>query len=152
MPTQQQIRDAIKTRMQTVAGIGQVHTFERYAAAIADLKTEYLSEGKILGWFIRLKRTRRLSANLQRVVVIHYWRVTGFMSLDDAAQSELTFDALVESLQTAFDTDETLGGLVASCLDLDETFGLQREDAGPVMFCGVLCHSAALTLPTQHFQ
>lgn len=150
-PTQQQIRDAIKTKMLTVANVGVINTFERYAASLAAMKPFYVSAGKILGWNIRLPRTQRLSPHIGRVMVVHTWRITGYMSLDDSAQSELVLDTLVEALQHAFDADETLGGVIATTNAQEGgPSGLQRDNAGPVMFCGVLCHSVSLTLFTLH--
>jgi hypothetical protein len=151
MATQQQIRDAIKAKMLTVANVGQVHTFERYAASLADLKTLYLSGGKILGWNIRLIRALRSSLTMGRIEHTLHWKIKGYMGLDDPT-SELAFDVLVEALQDAFTADETLGGLVGGTVLDDEgnTAGLQRDDAGPVMFCGVLSHAVELRLLTRH--
>lgn len=152
MPTQQQIRDAIKTKMLTVANVGLVHTFERYAAGQAQLQALYVSNGRLLGWSIRLPRSQRQSDAMGRLEITHTWQITGYMALDDGATSELTFDALVEALQDAFAADETLGGLVGgTVLEEDSIAGLQRDDSGPVMFCGVLCHSAKLRLLTRHY-
>lgn len=150
-PTQLQIRNAIAAKVAGVAGAGLVNTYERYASTMAAIKLLYVSSGKILGWFVRLKRTQRLSPTIGRVVVVHTWQVTGYMSLDDAAQSEVAFDTLIEALQHAFDADQTLGGLISTTNAEDGgPSGLQRDSAGPVMFCGVLCHSAALSLFTIH--
>lgn len=151
-PTQLQIRNAIAAKMAGVAGAGLVNSYERYASTMAAIKVLYVSAGKILGWFVRLKRTQRLSPAIGRVLVVHTWQVTGYMSLDDAAQSEVAFDTLIEAFQHAFDADQTLGGLISTTNgdDVGGPNGLQRDSAGPVMFCGVLCHSAALSLFTIH--
>jgi hypothetical protein len=152
-PTQQQIRDAIKTVINTVPNVGLVHTYERYAADLATLKTLYVANGQLLGWYIRLLKTQRASPGRGRTAILHTWRIRGFMAFDDAAQSELTFDALVESLQEAFTAHETLDGVVgATSFPEQNVDGLQRDDSGPVMFAGVLCHSALLTLNTLHHE
>lgn len=153
MITHLQIRNAIKTKMLTAGGIGVVHTFERYAANLAELKPLYVTGGKVNGWFIRLVRTQRASAAMGRMAILHTWLIRGFMSLDDAATTELTFDTLVEAMQEAFQADETLGQLVGATVFEDQKVaGLQRDDSGPVMFAGVLCHSAKLTLNTLHHE
>lgn len=153
MATQQQIRDAIKAKMLTVANVGLVHTYERYAPGLAALKLLYVTAGQIRGWHIRLPRTQRSSNFEGRVAITHTWLIRGFMSLDDSAATELAFDVLVEALQNAFSADETLGGVVAqTVLEEDSIAGLQRDDSGPVMFCGVLCHSAKLRLLTRHHE
>lgn len=153
MITQQQIRDAIKGVMQTVPNIGLVHTFERYAADLATLRALYVSNGQLLGWYIRLLKTQRDSQARGRTAILHTWVIRGFMAFDDALQSELTFDALIEALQEAFTAHETLDGLVgATAFPEQHVAGLQRDDSGPVMFAGVLCHSARLTLNTLHHE
>jgi hypothetical protein len=154
MPTQLEIRDAIKAKMLTVDHVGVVHTFERYASNLSDLAPLYISEGKILGWYIRLVNTNRQSNMNGRLQITHTWQIRGFMSLDDSAASELAFDSLVEQLQDAFAADENLGGLLSAgtVIEEDATAGLQRDDAGPVMFSGVLCHAVKLRLFTRHHQ
>jgi hypothetical protein len=150
-PTQQQIRDAIKNVMLGVADVGVVHTYERYSNSLDVLKVLYVSNGQLRGWYIRLLKTQRASPSRGRTAILHTWRIRGFMALDDAATSELTFDALIESLQEAFNAHETLDGLVGATSFPDQHVdGLQRDDSGPVMFAGVLCHSAVLTLNTLH--
>ncbi|MCP4700274.1 MAG: hypothetical protein GY862_25995 [Gammaproteobacteria bacterium] len=44
---------------------------------------------------------------------------------------------------------QTLGGVVCSTVD-DSQAGIQIVDSMPVMFAGVLCHSAKLKLNTWH--
>ena len=153
MTTHQQIRNAIKAKMETVANVGVVHSFERYAAELAGLRAMYVSGGKVMGWYIRLQRTQRASAALGRTAILHTWIIRGFRSFDDSAASELAFDDLIEALQEAFQADETLGQLVGATVFEDQNVaGLQRDDAGPVMFAGVLCHSATLRLNTLHHE
>jgi hypothetical protein len=85
--------------------------------------------------------------------VLNKWRISGFLSLDDANQSEIVFDNLVEAVCDAFRADETLGGLIAgTVMDNPNVAGIQVEDSGPVMFAGVLCHSARLVLYTWHIR
>jgi hypothetical protein len=85
--------------------------------------------------------------------VLNRWRISGFMSLEDSSASEIVFDNLVEAVCDAFRSDETLGGLIAgTVMDSPNVAGIQVEDSGPVMFAGVLCHSARLVLYTWHIQ
>jgi hypothetical protein len=86
MSTEQQIRDAIKAKMDGVANVGIVHTRERYAENLAKLKPLYVTGGKICGWYIRLIKTSRTSVAMGRIKVVHYWKIVGFMSFDDAAR------------------------------------------------------------------
>lgn len=156
MPTLTQIRDAIKATIETVPGVGLVHTYERFAIREKDFRALYETgvapDTRILGWHIRRVLTRERSPAVGRSVVANEWTIRGFMGLDDAAASELTFDGLVESIADVFRANPDLGGVVASTTQEDsELAGIQVIDSGPVMFAGVLCHSARLQLFTTHF-
>lgn len=146
------IRDAIRDVMLAVPDIGMVHRYERYAKDLSALKALYLSpaHGQLRGWFIRRVKVQETSMTRPRSVELTRWRIQGLMALDDATESELAFDALIEQLRDAFRINGTLNGTVAASglPDGSET-GLQLEDAGPVMFAGVLCHGARLALHTR---
>ncbi len=152
MPTLTQIRDAIAAKMATVTGIGLVHKYERFAKGEKDFRAFYEYNGQIRGWNIRRITRSETSKMMGSADVINRWRIRGFMSMSDADASELAFDGLVEGLCAAFRADETLGGLIASTVmpTMGDIAGLQEEDSGPVMFAGVLCHSASLILYTWH--
>lgn len=151
MPTLDEIRNAIAVRIAAVPNVGKVHAFERFAKAEKEFRTLYESSGKILGWNVRRVTKKTASPALGRWQVTNGWQIKGFMSLDDAGNSELVFDNLVEEIGEAFRLDETLGGLIdGTVLDSPDVSGIQVDDSGPVMFAGVLCHSARLALYTRH--
>jgi len=153
MPTLTQIRAAIVAKIYTVANIGNVHAFERFAKGEKDFRTLYEYSGQVRGWNVRRLTRRETSPALGRSHVVNKWRISGFMSLSDADGSELAFDGLIEDLCAAFRADETLGGLIAgTVLENPNVAGLQVEDSGPVMFAGVLCHSARCILYTWHIE
>lgn len=154
MPTLTQIRDAIAAKMATVADIGKVHKYERFAKGEKDFRLLYEHQGQIRGWNIRRLTRAENSQVMGESNVINRWQIRGFMSMSDADASELVFDGLVEGLCAAFRADETLGGLIMSTVipTMGNLAGLQEEDSGPVMFAGVLCHSARLILHTWHTQ
>ena len=106
---------------------------------------------QVRGWYVRMLTRREASDYNGRWIVNINWRVQGFMSLDDATASEKTLDTLAETLVAAFRNDENLGGVVDTTI-VGEDAGLQVEDSGPVMFGGVLCHSARCRLVTQHLE
>jgi len=134
MPTLAQIRDAIAATMVAVPDIGK-----------------YDHQGQIRGWNIRRLSRSEKSTAVGISHVVNKWRISGFMSLSDADESELAFDGLLEDLCAAFRADETLGGLITgTVLENPNVAGLQIEDSGPVMFAGVLCHSARGILYTWH--
>jgi hypothetical protein len=146
------IRAAIVAKVSAVANIGAVFDYQRYeprADALASLyRVNIGGQDQIRGWWLSRVSTEERSPALGRWQTVHTWRLRGYMSLDDATASEKTFDALIESLRTAFRTDDTLGGVVASTVMDDGTAGLQLTEQVPVLFAGVLCHSADMRLLT----
>lgn len=150
------IRTAIVARLNTVPGIGRVHAYERYANQLGDLAALYAwdaggGQKQLRGWFVRRVGIREShpSESLFREDIA--WQIRGYMALSDAAESELAFDGLIDAIRAAFRTDDTLGGAVDTCW-INEEVGIQMEDAGPVLFANVLCHSARLILKTRrHF-
>ena len=155
------IRTWIVQTLEGVEGIGRVHAHERYAKREQDLVALYGVEGgagekpRLHGWFVR-----RVSAAGERVGRSRAWRVRtvwlirGYLALDDGLESELVFDKLIDRM-----TSEFRGSLRAAEAEKrladtgeGESTGLQLEDAGPVMFAGVLCHAARVSLATTHYE
>jgi hypothetical protein len=142
------IRNAIAGVISSVPDVGQVHTFERYAKDRSDMQKFYQTGTQILGWHIRRVRTTEDSPYLQRWSRVYRWEIRGYLSLDDSEQTELQFDNLVEDICVAFRADDTLSGLVDTCI-IGKEAGIQVLESYPVMFAGVLCHSAKLALNTR---
>lgn len=157
MPTIDQIRGAIKTKIQTVPNIGIVHDYERFAAEQAKFRTLYLSgvapNQRIQGWHVRRVATRETYIALSRWVVRHEWRIRGFMAIDDADATEKLFDTLIEAIRDAFRAAPTLTAEpdYSEVVTDEERAGVQVADSGPVMFAGVLCHAARLELTSRHY-
>lgn len=149
------IRAAIVARLGAVANVGRVHDYQRYSANAAGFTALYgatiAGTAQIRGWWVSRVATRETSEARGRYVIVHTWRITGYMSLDDAAASEKTFDALLEAVRDAFRADDNLGGVVDATV-IDEGAGLQVDEQAPVIFAGVLCHAARCTLYTRHYE
>jgi hypothetical protein len=151
MPTANDIRAAIKARLEAVADIGLVHDYERYAAEQSRFRQLYGAGGRILGWNISRVAARETFVDTGRWSVLTSWRIKGYMSLDDADQSEKLFDARIDAIRDAFRADDELGGAVLTSIRPDNSeSGIQVLDQRPVLFAGVLCHHALLGLTTQH--
>lgn len=150
MPTLAQVRAAIKTTLEGVSGIGQVHDYERFAKRTADFLALYRSttHNQVRGWNFRRVSTQERSPDVGRFIVTARWQIRGYMTLDDSATSEKTFDNLVEDVRDAFRANDTLGGVVDTCI-IGDVAGAQLEEAGPVMLADHLCHGARLTLQTR---
>ena len=153
-----QIRDAIVAVLDSVPGTGEVHAFERYAATEKGFQQLYLWNAggdtrQIRGWHVRRVAWRESLHSTGRNVVAATWRLSAFMALADADESERAFDAMLDTAADAFRADPSLGGAVFDTTTGDKgaSAGLQLVTAEPVMLAGVLCHSAHLTLTTLHF-
>lgn len=152
------VRAALVARLQSVPDVGVVHAWQRYTNNLNDLALLYVSTvggvRQLRGWYVSRTGTVETSAVPGAYAATHEWELRGFMALDDAAQSEIVFDRLVEAIRDAFRGDDALGGLVGSIVFGGEG---ETEQAGvqaqlePVMFAGVLCHSARLTLRTRTY-
>ena len=153
------IRAAIVARLNSVADIGVVHAYERYASDLARLKVLYFSapHNGVRGWFVRRLVTAETNNVQGRTIEQVRWRIAGVMSFDDAAASELAFDDLIEGVRNAFAQDQTLAGTVDECVVPDSIgtgngeSGIQVDDNGPAMFAGVLCHACRLGLNTVRY-
>jgi hypothetical protein len=140
------IRAAIKARMETVPGIGQVQEYERFASANPDLAAFYMEDGRLNGWYIRrLEVQREPDGSLTKETTL--WRLVGLRSFEDTEASELTFDDLIDGLIAAFAADETLSDTVETTR-LSDADGLELQESGPVMFAGILAHEGRLELKT----
>lgn len=151
------VRAAIVARLNTVPDVGVVHDYQRYAGDLRKLAALYVTEvggrPQLRGWYVSRVATVETSAVSGSYAATHEWVLRGYMALDDAAESEIVFDRLVEQIREAFRGDDGLGGLVGSIVfDGSEgsTAGVQAQ-LEPVMFAGVLCHAARLTLRTRTY-
>ncbi len=154
MSSQLIIREALQALLLTVPNIGSVHKFERYANRNSEFKAFYEAQvngqKQIRGWYISLKKRKSTS---QITGVFHnrdFWLVRGYMSVSDESETELELDDLVEQLIQLIKQNDSLGGVVDTCIDDQaNTAGLQLEESGHVMLSGVLCHDRILTLTTR---
>lgn len=147
------IRAAIVAMHQAVPSMGAVHERERYSADEDKFRSLFVyapagGQKQVRGWWWRRTATEETTVSTGTVMNVHTWQCRGYMSLNDAEGSELAFDALVEAFRDAVRADPTLGGVCEQNAVTGEPDGVQVLDAGPVMFCGVLCHSAVLQLRT----
>jgi hypothetical protein len=152
MSTLAQIRAAILAKHQAVANVGNVFDFERYVRDEAKFRDLFLVDiggvRQVRGWWWRRASTVERSVSTGSVMNVHTWQCRGYLALNDEQESEKTFDDLIEAFRDAVRADPTLGGVCEQNSMSGEDDGVQVIDAGPVMFCSVLCHSAVLQLRT----
>lgn len=155
-------RSALLALLRAVPAVGVVHACEPYADGEHGFKQAYLythadpamdafaAAPHIRGWYVRRTATSEVNAN-GRILNEHTWLVRGYMAFQTAIESELIFDDLVERMRDAVRVDGSLGlaGLLGSSVAQER--GVQVASAGPVIFAGLLCHSAALELKTRNW-
>lgn len=142
------IRDAIVTTLAAIPDIGKVHGYQRYSARAKDLVDVYAYKGQLRGWFVRRFSVVDKDVSLGSRRETTHWYIRGYMAIDDANQSELAFDALLDAIRAAFRAEwlpTNLGSTVIHRI-YNEQMDISIDETGPVMFAGVLCHSARCSL------
>ncbi len=142
------IRTQIYSILNSVADIGKVYDYERWAADwttfINLFKATIGGEDQIRGWEIG-----RRSAKETKVIIgvttggnerAHVFLLRGYLRVKDADASEKTFNALIETISTAFRSNLKLNNTV------ERHDFIQAEIIDFRVFGGVLCHYAELTL------
>lgn len=141
------IRQAIIDRLEEIPEIGRVHGYQPFLKSEQALKGLYVADEVLHGWYVRRVATRESAPSIGRWVETHTWLIWGVMAFGMDGASELAFDGTIEAIRDVFREDQTLGDVVAGTAT-SEVAGIQVEDAEPILFCGVLCHSARLLLHT----
>lgn len=159
MTTLATIRAAIKARLLTVANIGQVHDYERFAATQAAFlglyQTGVAPNARILGWWFDLATERRMEVETGLLRVVRSWQLIGFCGLEDADGTAKIVQDLCQAIVIAFVADRQLGGAVIDQRDLDANrtaVGPQIDGVQLVMFAGVSCHRASLRITTENHE
>ena len=137
------IRGQIVTILSAVTGIGTVHAYERWAADWTGFLTHFKTESnKINGWTVSRRKTESDRDTMPTLNRKHRFVMRGYYGLKDSAATELTFQALVEGVQDAFESQYLLGGTVINSGPVQVLVIEQR------MFGSVLCHYAECRLCT----
>ena len=150
------IRTGLVALLNSVPDVGRVHAFERFARQESAFRAFYVwdnpaGDAHIRGWQVSNRGIERRTLGLGRTLDKHTWQIRGYLSWNDGYESELVFDDLVERIRAAHLADPTLGGLSTAEMWGDGPDGMQKAEAGPVMFCGALCHSAVLQVETWEY-
>ena len=143
------MRNALHATVAAVPGTGIVHKYQRFAAQESKLRELYTSNGKLNGWYISRPARGMSRADFERRFDLSdTWVLRGFLALSDERESEIEFDSVLDSLQDALTADPTLGGLVE--YTAVSSLEANIQDSGPVMFAGVLCHSAKIVFSIRY--
>lgn len=138
------IRQQIATTMKAIPDIGKVYDYERWAAdwnVFISLFKD--ATGKILGWEIARIGLQTSTISNQEDEDQHQYVIRGYMGLQDAARSEIAFNALIESVRLAFRRSFTLSDTCELAQPIQVTV------IEPRTFGSVLCHYCELRLTAQ---
>ncbi len=134
------LRTAIKTLLDEVTGIGKVHKYDRRSSEDSKFLALFQDETskKIFGWEIA-KDGFRLEKVSQKYKLTHNFVLKGYYGLQDAAETEITFNAVIDLVILKFVTKKVSGAE-----------GHPVPQAGrtvPKLFGSVLCHTVDINLP-----
>lgn len=152
---QQVIRDWIVTQLKSVSNIGVVHGYQRYADREKQLAELYTHNERLHGWFVRRLSVveKRLNAGFN--IEASTWLLSGFLAINDAQNSEIEFDTLIDAVRAVFRVNannpwKTIDGKDVSLLFIEqestEQLGIKVLDHEPVLFAGALCHKVECQL------
>jgi len=142
-------RDAIHTVLSGISDIGQVHKQKRWSADKEGFKAAYMATiggtDQIRAWWISRLSTASVTMTRKSYQRDYIFQLEGFMGLDDSANTEQTFQTLVDTVMDALDAQRPdLGGA-----DHQEPIAL--EAYSEVVIGGYLCHHAVLRLTLVKF-
>jgi hypothetical protein len=144
------ILDQIKSVLESVDGVGVVHGYVRWAPDWEKFLALFSENGKVNGWMISRQSVTRHRTAYSEVQAAHIFVLTGIYGLNDADESELTFQGILDSVQSAFAADPTMGGACETINPevgaMNGQYGLQIEMIENRMFGSVLCHTAECRL------
>jgi hypothetical protein len=138
------IISATATILGTVTGIGTVHAYERWAADEATFKALFVSSGKVNGWAITREATTAVDHVGGASMDTHDIVIRGYYSLDDSANTEKTFQDLIEAIRSKFNPNRRL--TVSGTVNAHTSDRIQVRPIQHRMFGGVLCHYCELVL------
>lgn len=112
------IRAEIKTILESVSGIGEVHDYFRYRKSWADwldLMTNTSgspSVTRINGWMFdrEYMATSVTAIPSGKIEYVHHYNFLGVYEIDDAAGSAKDFQTLLDGICTAFKANRYLNG------------------------------------------
>ena len=149
------IRAQIKVILSAVSNIGNVYDTKRYynnqADRLAIMKATIGGTDQIRAWMISREGTPEnnqillgLSAAKGREV-IHKYSLEGWISLKDSSTTELTLNALIDIIETAFADNRTLN---STCFYHE---GVIVDKIDSVDMTGILCNHCELSLRVKEF-
>ena len=145
--SQKLILAEIKTLLESVTGIGNVHDYIRSTYFWSQFFEQHQDGTQVLTWEISRIATPQELWNVGAVEdnykLAHSFAIVGHMSLSDELVTEKTFQDLCDAIQTKFREDDNLNGTI---LPVQPPNKLQIKSVGHANYAGILVHHAVLTL------
>lgn len=149
------VRDLLRTRLALVSGIGNVHEYVRWFDKRKAMDTIAKNGGRIHSWFVTNNTSPVNTSDLQALSLkqrTYHYCFHGLMSVEDADETEILFENVVESVISYFEQEDQrklktagvqLAGLIVAGPPLWNEGGhrMWPGDQG-----GVLCHYAKIDL------
>jgi hypothetical protein len=134
---------AVETILSGVTGVGNVYSYRRWAADDASFANLFVNNGIILAWTITRESTEtddfEQGSHDHHAIIIRGW-----MGVKDLANTEATFQALVETVRAAFHTNRTFYLANVENAEWSERMKVRKVDY--VKYGQYLCHYAELEL------
>ena len=145
------IRANIITQLEAVTpSIGNIYDFKRHITTWEKYFSEFAKSGKIQAWEVTrvgvehgVEDVQGQSGTEALFFDRHLFLITGYVSLDDAAESEKDFQDTIELIRIRFRQNNLLGGTIVRHSDL------QVPTIDYLTFGGVLVHFTEMTLETE---
>lgn len=139
------IRNQIKSIVESASGIGQVHDRVRSVLSDSDFQNIFLNASKVNSWFISLESSEEIPRILGvgssgANTLIYNYQIEGWYGVSDLNSSEIIFNAIVSDLRGKFRNNITLNN---TCF-FHERIKIQK--LGHDNKFGNLCHYINLLL------
>jgi len=145
------IRDNIISQLEAVTpSIGSINDYRRHITTWEKYFREFANNGQIKEWEVTRTEVEHGVEAVQNQAGTealyfnrHFFLITGYVSLDDDAESEKDFQDTIELIRTRFQENDLLGGTVVRHADL------QVPTIDHLSFGGVLVHFVEMTLEAE---
>jgi len=138
-----QYKEAIAAIISGVTGIGAVHAQERFSRSYSEWLNLMTNAGIINGWTVNRERSDPWTDNESTLRNTHSFKIKGYYEIDDVAESEKSFQVLIDLICQAFYGNDTLSDTVLLSEPVQVDFVGTRELAPDTNY---FLHYAELTL------
>jgi hypothetical protein len=136
---------AAAATLSAVPNVGFVHPYKRAANSEAKFKELFVKDKAILGWMFSRESTSAQDTGVHFCEEEHTLLLRGYMGVQDADDSEETFQQLIETVRYAFMADRTLGAKVQWSRPMQVRTVMMAMFGTPQY----LCHYTELLLPVK---